>query len=356
MTHATGRFPHRTAQHTTVDHSTGPHGAAQQTARTGDPNEAAATFARVHAAVLANVEKVLQGKTDVVRLALSCLFAGGHLLVEDVPGVGKTSLAKALAASIDGSWHRVQFTPDLLPTDITGVSVWNTERRAFEFRAGPIFANLVVADEVNRASPKTQSAMLEVMEERQVTYDGQAHPVPHPFMVVATQNPIDLEGTYRLPEAQLDRFLMRIEVGYPDLDAETEIVAGRAQTGTPPPLSPVTTTDAVRWMVDFTATLHVAPAVARYVATLAHASRTRPELRLGVSPRGSLALVRAAQARAAGEGRGYVVPDDVKAVAPAVLTHRLVLVPEAEVRGVRPASVLAEVLSSVPVPSAAGAA
>jgi MoxR-like ATPase len=317
-------------------------------------DEHAAAFARVQQAVLSNVERVIRGKTEVVRLALSCLFAGGHLLVEDVPGVGKTSLAKALAASVEGSWHRIQFTPDLLPSDITGVSVWNQDTRQFEFRPGAVFANIVVGDEINRASPKTQSALLEVMEERQVTVDAVGYPVPQPFMVLATQNPIDLEGTYRLPEAQLDRFLMRIEVGYPDLTAEEEILDGRASTGVPPELQPVTTLDAVRWVIATVGSVHAAPGIVRYVAALAAATRRRPELRLGVSPRGSLALLRAAQAHAAGAGRLYVVPDDVKRVAPAVFTHRLLLTPEAEVRGMRAADVVADVLAGVPVPSAAG--
>jgi MoxR-like ATPase len=318
-------------------------------------SDAAGTFARVHGELLTNVEQVIRGKTEVVRLALACLFAGGHLLVEDVPGVGKTSLAKALAASVDGTWHRIQFTPDLLPGDITGVSVWNQQTNRFEFRPGAVFANVVVADEINRASPKTQSALLEVMEERQVTVDAVGYAVPEPFLVLATQNPIDLEGTYRLPEAQLDRFLMRIAVGYPDLAAEEEILSGRARSGGPPVLRPVTTLDAVRWMVAATASVHVDPAVIRYVATITAATRERPELRLGASPRGSLALLRAAQSYAAGEGRGYVVPDDVKRIAPAVLTHRLLLTPEAEVRGVRAAGVLSEVLAGVSVPVAAGA-
>jgi len=216
-----------------------------------------------------------------------------------------------------------------------------------------VFANIVVGDEINRASPKTQSALLEVMEERQVTVDAVGYPVPQPFMVLATQNPIDLEGTYRLPEAQLDRFLMRIAVGYPDLAAEEEILDGRT-TGAPPELHPVTTLDAVRWVIATVGSVHVAPGVVRYVAALAAATRQRPELRLGASPRGSLALLRAAQAHAAGTGRLYVVPDDVKQVAPAVLTHRLLLTPEAEVRGLRAADVLADVLAGVPVPTAAG--
>jgi MoxR-like ATPase len=316
--------------------------------------EQAAAYARAHDAVLANVEQVIQGKHEVVRLALTCLFAGGHLLIEDVPGVGKTSLAKALADSIDASCNRIQFTPDLLPSDITGVAVWNQDSHRFEFRPGAVFANLVVGDEINRASPKTQSALLEVMEEQQVTIDAVRHWVPQPFMVVATQNPIDLEGTYRLPEAQLDRFLLRIAVGYPDDRAEEEILTRRAATGMRlGQVRPVISLDQVRTMIELTAGIQVAPAIARYVVAVAKATRGRPELRLGVSPRGSLALLRAAQASAAADGRNYVVPDDVKTVAPAVLTHRLLLTAEAEIRGDHPDAVLADVLAGVPVPTAA---
>ena len=295
---------------------------------------------------------MIRGKPEVVRLALTCLFAGGHLLIEDVPGVGKTSLAKALAASIDGTWHRIQFTPDLLPTDITGVSVWNQQGNRFEFRPGAVFANIVVADEINRASPKTQSALLEVMEERQVTVDAVGHPVPTPFMVVATQNPIDLEGTYRLPEAQLDRFLMRIAVGYPDLAAEEEILTGRARAGGLPVLRPVDHAGAGA-LDDRRHRVGARGPGGRPLRRDDHRGDPGPgRAAARRAPRGSLALLRAAQAHAAGEGRGYVVPDDVKAIAPAVLTHRLLLTPEAEVRACRPAGVLADVLAGVPVPVA----
>jgi MoxR-like ATPase len=314
----------------------------------------AAYFAATYRAVLGNVERALCGKPEVARLALTCLFAGGHLLIEDVPGVGKTTLAKAMANSLDVSWHRVQFTPDLLPSDITGTTVYDQRSGEFDFRKGPVFAHVVLADEINRASPKTQSALLEVMEERQVTADGQTHEVPRPFMVIATQNPIDLEGTYRLPEAQLDRFLLRIRVGYPDLVAERAMLTSRAATGAPPTLGTVASADQVTWMAQYTGRIHVAPEVAEYIAALAHATRSRDELRLGVSPRGSLALLRAAQAWAACEGRGYVVPDDVKAVAEPVLAHRLLLDPESEIRGVRSGQVLDEVLRAVPIPAADG--
>jgi MoxR-like ATPase len=316
--------------------------------------ERIAAFAGAHEKILRNVEQVLRGKTEAVDMALVCLFAGGHLLVEDVPGVGKTSLAKALAGSVDAGWHRIQFTPDLLPSDITGVSIWNQESRRFEFQHGAVFTNIVVGDEINRASPKTQSALLEVMEEQQVTVDAVAHPVPQPFMVVATQNPIDLEGTYRLPEAQLDRFLMRITLGYPDQAAEEDILNRRAAGATPSSVGPVVGLDEIRGMIALTAEVHVAPEISRYVVSLAAATRARPELRLAVSPRGSLALLRAAQARAAADGRGYVVPSDVKRMAPPVLTHRLVLTAEAEVAGRTQEAVLTEILETVPVPTSIG--
>ncbi len=333
---------------------THPHGtatlAAASVSGAGGASDPASYFASVYGAAYNNLERALRGKPHTVRLALCCLFAGGHLLVEDVPGVGKTTLAKAISASFDASWHRIQFTPDLLPSDITGTTVYDQSTGRFDFRPGPVFAHLVLADEINRASPKTQSAMLEVMEERQVTVDGRAYPVPQPFLVIATQNPIDLEGTYRLPEAQLDRFLLRIAIGYPDLAAEQAILTGRAATGAPPELSAVASIEQVRWMVEYTSRVHVAPAIAEYIASLAHATRNRDELRLGASPRGSLALLRAAQAWAAAAGRGYVVPDDVKTLAEPVLAHRLLLDAESEIRGVRPADVLGEVLRAVPVP------
>jgi MoxR-like ATPase len=307
-------------------------------------------FAELHDAVHTSVTRAVRGKDDVVRLALTCLLAGGHLLVEDVPGVGKTSLAKALANSVDASWHRIQFTPDLLPSDITGSSVWNQDSHRFEFHPGAVFTNIVVGDEINRASPKTQSALLEVMEEQQVTIDSVGYQVPLPFMVIATQNPVDLEGTYRLPEAQLDRFLMRIAIGYPDEDAEVAILDRRASEGVPE-ITAVASIDQIKAMIDLTASVHVESSVSRYAVGIARATRARPDLRLGVSTRGSLALLRAAQSRAATEGRSYVVPDDVKSVAPAVLAHRVLLTPEAEVQGGSGEAVLAEVLAGVPVPT-----
>jgi MoxR-like ATPase len=312
-----------------------------------------AWFARAFRAVQENVELVIHGKGEVVRLALVCLLAEGHLLVEDVPGVGKTSLARALASSIGASWHRVQFTPDLLPSDVTGVSIYNQASGAFEFKHGPVFANIVLADEINRASPKTQSALLEVMEEHTVTVDGRPHPVPRPFMVVATQNPVDMDGTYALPEAQLDRFLIRISVGYPDPRAEADILRSHhAGTGSGSVAS-VVDSDHVRAMIAVTNQVHVADSLHDYIVRLAGATRGRPEVRLGASPRGSLALLRAGRASAAAQGRGYLLPEDVRALAVPVLAHRLILTPEAEVRGVTAAQVVEHVLAEQPVPRTA---
>jgi len=306
-------------------------------------------------ALLANVERVIQGKSDQVRLALLCLLAEGHLLIEDVPGVGKTSLAKAIARSISGSWHRIQFTPDLLPSDVIGVSVWNRGTAQFEFRPGGVFANVVLADEINRASPKTQSALLEAMEERQVTVDTHTYRLPPPFVVIATQNPIELEGTYPLPEAQLDRFLMRIPMGYPDRRAEVAILetqgAGRHAADD---LGAVANADDIAAAAGGVTRVHVAPALAEYIVDLVDATRARADLLLGVSPRGALALQRAARALAASSGRDYVVPDDVRWLAPAVLEHRLILAPDAELHGVTQADIVRDVLARVPVPRAGG--
>ena len=316
----------------------------------GSSPEQAEWFAERHQRLLANLERVIRGKRDVLRLALTCLFSEGHLLIEDVPGVGKTSIAKTLAASIDASWHRIQFTPDLLPSDLTGVQVWDQHRQTFEFRKGAVFANVVVGDEINRASPKTQSALLEVMEEQQVTVDSVAHPVPRPFVVIATQNPIDLDGTYRLPEAQLDRFLVRTAVGYPDLTAEAEILENRSIAGAARKVGAVTSPDEVGAMIAVAGRTWAAPAIRAYIINLAAATRTLPELRLGVSPRGSLALLRAAQAWATGEGRNFVTPEDVKALVAPVFCHRMVLTPEAELAGRTGPDLLGGVVASVPVP------
>jgi len=306
-------------------------------------------------ALARNVERVIQGKRDQVHLALVCLFAEGHLLIEDVPGVGKTSLAKALARSIAGSVHRIQFTPDLLPSDVIGVSVWNRATSQFEFRPGGVFAHVLLGDEINRASPKTQSALLEAMEERQVTVDAHTWALPRPFLVIATQNPVELEGTYPLPEAQLDRFLMRLPMGYPDRDAEMAILEthGAGFVG-PDDLEPVATADDVAAAADAITTVHVAPALRAYIVDLVDETRHDPDLALGVSPRGALALQRGARAMAAGAGRDYVIPDDVKMLAAAVLTHRMIVTPEAELRGVTSEDVLDRILTRLPVPGASG--
>jgi MoxR-like ATPase len=313
----------------------------------------ASWFATTFTLLAGTVGKVLQGKDDVIVRALVCLFAEGHLLVEDVPGVGKTSLARAMAAAIKARSHRIQFTPDLLPSDITGVTVYNQATRAFEFRPGAVFANVVVADEINRSSPKTQSALLEVMEERVVTIDAHRHEVPRPFIVVATQNPIDLEGTYRLPEAQLDRFLMRISIGYPDRATEVDI--GFAQSVVPPlaTLEPVIDAATVLHMIHMAERVHLAPALVEYVVDLAAATRTLADVRLGISPRGTLALLRATRVLALASGRTYVLPEDVKALAAAVFAHRLLLSPEAEMQRRDPAELIAGVLERQPVPGVA---
>ena len=312
------------------------------------------SFGALFDALLANVERVIQGKREPVRLSLVCLFAEGHLLIEDVPGVGKTSMAKALARSIDGTWSRIQFTPDLLPSDVTGVSVWNRVANEFEFRPGGVFADVVLADEINRASPKTQSALLESMEERQVTVDTKTYGLPRPFMVIATQNPIELEGTYPLPEAQLDRFLMRIQMGYPSNDAELAILDTHGSHASVEEISPVTTAAEVVAGAQSVADLHVADNIKAYIVDLVTATRQHRDLALGVSPRGALALQRAARALAASIGRDYVVPDDVKRLAVAVLEHRLLLAPDAQLRGAAPGDVVRELLASVPVPGATG--
>jgi MoxR-like ATPase len=311
----------------------------------------AATFEERFEALTKNVERVIQGKRDVIRLALTCLVADGHLLIEDVPGVGKTMLAKAIARSIDGTWHRIQFTPDLLPSDVTGVSVWNRGSNEFEFRAGGVFANIVLADEVNRASPKTQSALLEAMEERQVTVDVVTHPLPRPFMVIATQNPIEYEGTYPLPEAQLDRFLMRIQMGYPDRTAGIDILEAHGVDEPVDDLEPVLTAADVVNLAEGVTSVYVAPSLKGYIIDLAEATRLERDLALGVSPRGALALQRAARAYAAAAGRDYVIPDDIKLLAGSVLEHRLILSPEAQLRGGSARDTLQTVLSRIPVPS-----
>jgi MoxR-like ATPase len=311
------------------------------------------SFADGFEAVARNVATVIQGKDEPIRLALVCLLAEGHLLIEDVPGVGKTSLAKTLAASLGCSWGRIQFTPDLLPSDVTGVTVYNRATGTFEFRPGGVFANLVLGDEINRASPKTQSALLEAMEERQVTLDRTTYPLPSPFMVIATQNPVEHEGTYPLPESQLDRFLMRIEMGYPGRASEIAILDTHALGPQAMQVEPVASEADVMAMIDMAHAIHVAHSLKGYIVDIAEATRRRPDLALGVSPRAALGLLRAARARAAAMGREYVVPDDIKSLAGPVLEHRLALTPEAQLRGANRQDVLADVLASVPVPTRA---
>jgi MoxR-like ATPase len=311
-------------------------------------------FAQLFGALAGNIERVIRGKRENVELAMLCLLSEGHLLLEDVPGVGKTTLARAIAASVDAQWTRIQFTPDLLPSDVTGVSIFNQATSKFEFHPGPIFANIVVADEINRGSPKTQSALLEVMEERRVSVEGRPQPVPRPFMVIATQNPVDMDGTYPLPEAQLDRFLMKISMGYPDHASEVAVLTGMPSGPAVDHLPKVAGREDIKNMIDFASRLHVAPPLYDYLVHIVAATRQHSDVRLGASPRASLALLRAVRVRAAAAGRSYVVPEDIKALAPHVIAHRLMLTPEAELRGRTAVDLVAEVLGRVPVPQAAG--
>jgi MoxR-like ATPase len=311
-------------------------------------DDQARRFAGTFDELVGTVGQVLVGKAEAIRTALTGLFAEGHLLLEDVPGTGKTSLAKALAQSIGGSYTRVQFTPDLLPADVTGSTIFNQGRGMFEFHPGPVFANIVLGDEINRASPKTQSALLEVMEEHQVTVDGHAYPVPRPFMVIATQNPIEFEGTYRLPEAQLDRFLMKMSIGYLDMQDEINVIVRRESK--PATLGALLTQDQAAEMVALAKQVHVGTGVAAYVATLAMESRRAPEVRLGVSTRAGLGLIAASRVRAISTGRTFVTPDDVKALVRSVFAHRMVLTSDAEVRGGTTTAVVDRLLSEVPTP------
>ncbi len=308
----------------------------------------AATFARAAEAVETSVTRVIDGKPDAVRAALVCLLAEGHLLIEDVPGVGKTMLARALASSIDASVRRIQFTPDLLPGDVTGVSVYNPVDREFEFKPGAIFAQIVIADEINRASPKTQSALLEAMEERQVTVDGTNHRLADPFLVVATQNPLEMEGTYALPEAQRDRFMMRISMGYPDAASEALMLRQRETVNPLDGVAPVLGAADVRALIAWARGVHVSPAVEEYTVGLARATREHPDLRLGASPRATLQLVRAAKVRAALDGREFVIPDDVAALVEPVFAHRLIAARgTASARGRSSADTIAAVLRAI---------
>jgi MoxR-like ATPase len=312
--------------------------------------EQAAWFAQTFDRIVGNVAQAVLGKDDQIRLALTCMLAEGHLLLEDAPGTGKTSLARAIAASVQGTHHRIQFTPDLLPSDVTGVTIYDQQTGKFDFHPGPVFANIVLADEINRASPKTQSALLEVMEEGQVTVDGVPHAVGSPFMVIATQNPIEQAGTYRLPEAQLDRFLMKTSIGYPDLASTVEILAGAAVRDRSAALQPVITGNAVVEMAALAAATHVDPAVLEYVSRLAEESREAADVHVGVSVRGALALVRCMKVWAAAHGRNYVLPDDVKDLVHHVWAHRIVLDAEAEFAGATPAGTIDRILLDVPAP------
>jgi MoxR-like ATPase len=313
--------------------------------------EQATWFSDIFNRLVANVDQVLLGKTFVIRLGFTALLSEGHLLLEDFPGTGKTSFARAIAQSVAGSSNRIQFTPDLLPGDITGVSIYNQGSSDFEFHPGPIFSNIVLADEINRASPKTQSALLEVMEEAQVTVDGVTHPVGAPFMVIATQNPIEQAGTYRLPEAQLDRFIMKASIGYPDHASTIRILEGAGVKAHETIVPPIVSADVVVEMGQLARTVHVDPSINDYVGRLVDATRSADEVRLGASVRGALALVRTAKTLAAASGRHYVIPDDIKALAEPVLAHRLVIDPEAEFDGVTAPSIMGQILIETAPPS-----
>lgn len=318
------------------------------------PPQSASISELVHAAsrIARSVESVIEGKSEVIRTALIVLLAEGHLLIEDVPGVGKTMLAKTLAKSLDCSVRRIQFTPDLLPGDVTGVSVFNQDTRGFEFRPGAVFANIVLGDEINRASPKTQSALLECMEERQVTVDGITYHLSPPFMVIATQNPVEMEGTYPLPEAQRDRFMARVSMGYPDQVAEMAMLADHAATSPLDLITPVADAAQVAQLVDVVRTIYVAPSIRQYAVDLANATRAHRDIRLGVSPRATLHLVRAAKASAALDDRDHVLPDDLQRLASSVLAHRLILTADAQIAGRSPENLVAEVVGRIAVPAA----
>lgn len=314
-------------------------------------DQQAAWYAETVGKLSANVQSVVRGKDAQVRMALVCLLAEGHLLIEDVPGTGKTTLAKSVAESIAGSWKRVQFTPDLLPSDVTGAQIFNQVTGSFEFHPGAVFANIVLADEINRASPKTQSALLEVMEERQHTVDGERYALPRPFVVVATQNPVEQDGTYRLPEAQLDRFLMKISLGYPDHNAELQVLGATNEAVAPvDALTPVMSASDVADLITMAGGVYAAEPVQSYIINLAEATRRRPEFKLGVSTRGCIGLLKAARAFAASVGRPYVTPDDVKTLAAPVFTHRIILSNEAELQQISTADVLERILEEVPPP------
>ena len=307
-------------------------------------------FTQFAAAVQANIARVIIGKAEATELLLVSLLVEGHVLIEDVPGTGKTTLAKALARSLDCSFARIQFTPDLLPSDVTGLSIYNQRTQEFEFRPGPVFSHILLADEINRATPRTQSALLEAMQERQATVDGQTYPLPQPFLVLATQNPIELEGTFPLPEAQVDRFLMQVKLGYPTEAEEEEILLRYQQDDPLALLKPVATDADVLALQAQVRTLHVNPDVRHYIARVTRATREHAAVELGVSPRGTLALFKASQALAALRGRDFVIPSDVQHLCPPVLTHRVHISPQVRLRGRTPIQVVAEITDSVPVP------
>ncbi len=308
-------------------------------------------LAGVTGAIKSAIESVIEGKPDVVDLAVTVLLAEGHLLVEDVPGVGKTMLAKAMGRAVDCTVRRIQFTPDLLPSDVTGVSIYRQERHEFEFKPGAVFANIVVGDEINRASPKTQSALLECMEEHQVTVDGVTHHLESPFIVVATQNPVEMEGTFPLPEAQRDRFMARVSMGYPSASAELDMLGHHGEHDPLSGLRPACDANTVRSLIAVSRAVYAADGIKEYVVNLVRATRSNPELRLGASPRAALHLLRAPKARAAMSGRGHVIPDDVQALTPLVLAHRLMPSAEAQLARRAPADVLTSIISQVPVPA-----
>jgi MoxR-like ATPase len=301
-------------------------------------------------AVLENIGQVIVGKQEVAELALVALLCEGHVLIEDVPGIGKTTLAKTIARSLGCTFSRIQFTPDLLPSDVTGISYFNQKSQEFEFRAGPVEAQIVLADEINRATPRTQSALLEAMQERQVTVDGVTHPLPRPFLILATQNPIELEGTFPLPEAQIDRFLMQVRIGYPDEEEENAILLRFEHEDPRETLEPVVSGEALLEMQQAVKHIRVEKSVREYLVKVVRATREHPAVDLGVSPRGTLALYKTCQALAAVRGRDFVMPDDVKYLAPCVLTHRTHITPPTRLRGRTPEEVVAEIVSEVPVP------
>ena len=301
--------------------------------------------------IVANVEKTIQGKGDVIRLALITMVAEGHVLIEDIPGVGKTMLAKSIARSVGCTWSRIQFTPDLLPTDVTGVSIYDTKAEEFDFKPGAVFANICLADEINRASPKTQAALLECMEERQVTVDGTTHELEEPFMVIATQNPIEHEGTYPLPESQLDRFTMRLSMGYPSRESELEILDRHGAQEPLRDLDPVADPIEMVGLVKLARDVHVASSLKRYIIQITEGTRDHPDVYLGASPRSSLYLLRTARAIAASRGRDYVVPDDIKDIVTPVLAHRILLSPEAQMRGTSAEEILDALIGRVPIPA-----